>query len=145
MKILREHIATIVVGAVVAVALLAAFLLFGPWSHASGNGSFVVIHDASGEERRTPLTEDATIRVETELGRNTIVVEKGIARMAEADCPHGYCLRQQPISKPGQQIICLPHKLWVEIVDGSNPGGQMDTNAIVEQDATGATVDMVAQ
>lgn len=145
MKYIRNHIATIVAGAVVAVALLTVFLLFGPWSHANGSGSFVVIHDANGKEQRVALNEDTTISVATELGNNTIVVEKGVARMAEADCPHGYCLHQQPISSPGQQIICLPHKLWVEIVDSSSPGGQMDTDAIVEQDATGTKVDLVAQ
>lgn len=34
----------------------------------------------------------------------------------DADCPDKICLKQGFINKPGQSIICLPHKLVIEII-----------------------------
>ena len=75
--------------------------------------------------------EDAVLEVATPLGANTVVVEGGSVRMDAADCPHGDCLRQRPITRPGEQIICLPHELWIEIVpeDGES-SGMLDEDAV---------------
>ena len=35
--------------------------------------------------------------------------------MAEADCADRYCMAYKPISKSGETIICLPHRLVVEV------------------------------
>ena len=42
--------------------------------------------------------------------------------MTEADCPDGYCKRQGEISTEKETIVCLPHKLVVEI-QGAKPNG----------------------
>lgn len=142
---MRDHIATIVAGVVVIAVLMAAFIMLGPWHTTSNNELFVVVHDADGNEQRAALSKDTTLTVTTSLGHNVVVVEKGTAHMAEADCPHQNCVHQQPIDRPGQQIICLPHKVWVEVVGNGHEGGQMDTNAVIEQDPISADVDLVAQ
>ena len=36
--------------------------------------------------------------------------------MKEADCPDGYCKEQGRISGQKQTIVCLPHKLVVEVI-----------------------------
>lgn len=130
---IRGRRATIVVGAVIIALLVLAFLVFG--RHGSGGGRLVaLVHDSDGVTYELPLDEDATLEVTTELGRNVIAVEGGQVRMLEADCANGYCLGQHAIDAPGEQIICLPHELWVEIVAEGDAGGQMDEGAITIDD-----------
>ncbi len=62
-----------------------------------------------------PLAEDRVIPVETTAGTNQIVIENGRAYMAAADCPDGLCRKQGSIAREGQTIVCLPHRLVVEV------------------------------
>ena len=48
-------------------------------------------------------------------GSNTLAVERGRIRVAEADCPDQVCVRQGWISDGTVPIICLPHRLVIEI------------------------------
>ena len=61
------------------------------------------------------LSEDKSISIDEGLGYNRLVIEEGSAYMADADCPDKYCMDYKPISKGGETIICLPHKLVVEV------------------------------
>ena len=38
--------------------------------------------------------------------------------MKDAECPDKLCMRQGAISRDGQTIVCLPHKLVVEVIGG---------------------------
>lgn len=48
-------------------------------------------------------------------GKNTLVIEDGYADMTDADCPDKLCVRQRKIRSRGEAIVCLPHKVIVEI------------------------------
>ena len=48
-------------------------------------------------------------------GYNILVVESGYAYMKDADCPDKICVHQGRISKVGETIVCLPHKVVIEI------------------------------
>ena len=65
------------------------------------------------------LSEPQEIPIELD-GRiaNIIVIENGSAHMKDADCPDRLCMRQGSIDHDGQTIICLPHKLVVEVTGG---------------------------
>ncbi|SHJ98065.1 NusG domain II-containing protein [Paramaledivibacter caminithermalis] len=54
-------------------------------------------------------------KVKTKLGKNIIRIEDGMVKMVEADCPDKICVKDGPISKPGEILVCLPHKVVVEI------------------------------
>lgn len=58
---------------------------------------------------------------------NLIEVDGDRIRMLKADCKDQLCVRQGWISKSGQTIVCLPHKLVIEIKasDGSEEGGMI--------------------
>ncbi len=59
---------------------------------------------------------------------NTIHIENGVVTMIDADCPDRVCVTSfPPISRNGEQIICLPHKLVVEIQGGEKPQGDLNT------------------
>ena len=50
---------------------------------------------------------------------NKIRVEKGRICIIDADCPNKICIKSGWISKSGETIVCLPHKLQIEI-EGTN-------------------------
>ena len=76
-----------------------------------------VVHDSNGKEYVLPLNKDAVLGVSTDEGHNTIQVKNGEVSVSDADCPNHDCVNQGAISKAGQQIVCLPHKLTVDISD----------------------------
>lgn len=61
------------------------------------------------------LSENQTITVDGRYGYNRIVIENGAAYMDGADCPDKYCMAYKPVSKGNETIICLPHRLVVEV------------------------------
>lgn len=65
------------------------------------------------------LNKNQTITIQNDFGINTIQIQNKDVWMEEADCPDGYCKEQGHISKNKQTIVCLPHKLVVEISDDS--------------------------
>ena len=128
-KTLRDNRATVVVGTVLVVAFAALLWALAPRSGEEGQLK-ALVHDGDGRVFALPLDEDARLEVVTSLGRNVIVVEDGAVRMAEADCPQGSCMAQHPASRPGEQVICLPHKLWIEVVDEGGASGSLDEDAV---------------
>ncbi len=53
-------------------------------------------------------------------GSNRIVIQDGYVYMADADCPDKLCKHMGKISKTGENIVCMPHRVVVEIIgDGS--------------------------
>ena len=74
------------------------------------------------------LSKDQTIEVKDGDFYNRIRIEDGKAYMEEANCPDGYCEEQGKISGHTQTIVCLPHKLVVEVLEADN-----DTKANEEE------------
>lgn len=89
------------------------------------SGGYAVVHDGDGGVQSFALdgSDGTEFTVTSSYGTNTITIEDGSVRVSEADCANQDCVRQGAIDRMGQQIICLPHKLWVEIAetrDGSD-------------------------
>lgn len=64
------------------------------------------------------LNENQTFNIYGDNGTNTLIISNGKAYVKDADCPDKICVSQGKISKEGQSIICLPHKVVIEI-DGN--------------------------
>lgn len=58
------------------------------------------------------LSEDNTIT----LSGNVITVDDGVAYMSSATCPDGLCMKMGKIRADKETIVCLPHKVVVEVV-----------------------------
>ena len=69
------------------------------------------------------LSKDQTIEVKDGDFYNRIRIEDGKAYMEEANCPDCYCEEQGKISGHTQTIVCLPHKLVVEVLENENDQG----------------------
>lgn len=80
-------------------------------------GSFAVIKIDGKETGRYSLSVDTEVIIETgDDGRNTLVIEDNKAFMKDANCPDKICEGHSKISYKGETIVCLPHKVVIEIV-----------------------------
>lgn len=61
------------------------------------------------------VDEPYSLTLEDESGRNVLSVERGRVRVSEADCPDQVCVKQGWVSNGAAPIVCLPHKLVVEL------------------------------
>ena len=71
--------------------------------------------------------EETTIEVNGyQGGVNRIVIKDGKVSMTEADCPDELCVKTGKISRTGETIVCLPHRVVVEI-KGSQEDDAVDS------------------
>lgn len=54
-------------------------------------------------------------KINTTKGYNLVVLKDDSIAIIDANCPDKICLKPSFISKPGESIVCLPHKLMIEI------------------------------
>lgn len=60
-------------------------------------------------------TTSASYQVTNQYGYNLIWVRDGIVSIHEADCKNQLCVNYGGISKSGQSLVCLPHRVIVEL------------------------------
>lgn len=92
------------------------------------NEKFVEVYFKGELYDRVNIMEHKEIVVETELGRNIILVDAGKVEMIDADCPDKICLKTGEIHQVGRNIVCLPNKVHVEVVGRS----EEEVDAIVQ-------------
>lgn len=82
-------------------------------------GGSVTITVGGKEIGTYSLSAEQTIPIQTggETG-NTLVISGGKANMTDATCPDRLCVRQRSVSRQGETIVCLPHKVVVEVTGG---------------------------
>ncbi|MCH5272880.1 MAG: NusG domain II-containing protein [Lachnospiraceae bacterium] len=104
--------------------LLFSALLFGAFrlKQKTEDGAWVLVSIKGAEYARYSLFENRTEELPGPLGHNRLVVKDGMVWMEDAVCPDKYCIKQGKISKTGQQIICLPNGIIIEIIGGEETG-----------------------
>lgn len=117
----------IIIGVIV---LSAALLFFVPkWIHAGEKEGTVQILQDGKLLYEYSLYKEQTISVAFgEQGYNLVMIGNGSVQVTDADCPDKLCVKQRHISKNGESIICLPHKLVVQIVSKEESGPDAVTN-----------------
>lgn len=104
-----------------AVMLAAALIVSGIFQLTHREDGAVVQVTVNGDVYGAyDLTEDQ--KVEITIGQevtNILLIKDRKADMTEADCPDKLCVHQKAISKAGETIVCLPNKVVVEIVGGT--------------------------
>lgn len=129
--------------------LIAAALIFAvalaSWGAVQALGAsssqerhFALVHDAEGNTNAFDLSVDTEQAITTTLGTNTISVKEGKASIVSADCDNQDCIRQGSIDSPSQQIICLPHKLWVEVVTANSEEEALQSGSSQDENKTGS-------
>lgn len=56
-----------------------------------------------------------TIKVDTEHGYNLLELTEDGIKITESDCPDKICIHMGEIKEVNDMIVCLPHKLVIEI------------------------------
>ena len=114
------------------VFLILFFLIIG-----LGTFSFMQLYGKSGalvkvrvdnkEFGSYSLNKDQTIRIGEDDWENIFEIKNGKASMIKADCPDKICVNHAAISKKGETIVCLPHKVVIEV---TAQGGTQKENQI---------------
>lgn len=115
------------------ILLILFFLIIG-----LGAFTFMQFHGKSGAEIKVSvnnkeygtysLDRNQTITIAENDWENILVIKDGKASMTKADCPDKICVNHAAISKKGETIVCLPHKVVVEVIDTNamRDGNQID-------------------
>lgn len=61
------------------------------------------------------LEENQTVTLDISGGQNVFEIKDGTVNMILADCPDQYCVKHAPITNENETIVCLPHKVVLEI------------------------------
>ncbi|MNP24268.1 hypothetical protein D3C76_1170180 [compost metagenome] len=70
--------------------------------------------------------EEQIIEIKSERGTNVVKVHDYGVEMYDTDCPDKLCLTFGFIDQPKESIICLPHRVMVEINGVENVGDEPD-------------------
>ena len=102
----------------VVIALVAAAGIWLFYSAGAEKGLTAVVTVDGEVKAELPLDETDSIEIETEWGYNIVHTENGQVFVTEADCRDQICVDHKKIEKTGETIVCLPHKMVVEIIGG---------------------------
>lgn len=105
----------LLIGAVL-FASAAGFLFL---SIAKQDGTKAVITVEGKEVWSGNLSKDAVYTAKSKNGFNVVRIRDGKVSVTEADCPDQICRKHKSVDKTGETIVCLPHKVVVEIKDGT--------------------------
>ena len=110
-------------GLIVIIAIIAAagILAVVFWLMNRGPASSVLIKVDGRTVKTVSINQNQTIKVEGyNGGYNIVEIHNGTVDVTEADCDNQICVNSAAISKPGQTITCIPPRVVVEIVGGSD-------------------------
>ncbi len=104
----------ILVAVIVSVAVAGLFILKATEEKGA---SVAVLYDGAvlKEYSITENVEEEILTGDNGEWMNTLVIKNGKVRVKSANCPDGICVDHREISNLGETIICLPHKVVVEI------------------------------
>ena len=93
-------------------------LIFGVMMGKNYNGTYAEVTLDGKPYKKILLSEhrgEEQIDIKTEYGYNIIEINDASIRIIDADCRDKICIKSGFISKPSEILVCLPHKLMVEI------------------------------
>lgn len=103
----------VLVGVIVVIAMV-ALIMINVFVKKDGKVAVITV---DGQVYATlELSKDTELEIQgIDGGMNKLKIYDGKAYMVEADCPDKVCINQGKISKTGETIVCLPHKVVIEI------------------------------
>lgn len=86
-------------------------------------GQYIRIEHNSKLVGEYPLDVDKEIVLDGDGQYNKVVIKDGKAYMKEANCRDQICVHMREIHADGETIICLPNRVYVEVIDKSADDG----------------------
>ena len=83
----------------------------------AGDGSAVRLKVTSPSfEQYYSLDQRKVLRVPGPLGDTTVVIQDGRAWIQDSPCREKICVKMGKIKRPGEQAVCLPNRVIIEVV-----------------------------
>lgn len=112
-----------------ATLILALLLFLGYRLFFQSPGAAVEVTVNGKVSKTLPLDKDTIYKITTgsqgNLHENTLEIQNGFASITQADCPDKLCVHQKKISKKGETLVCLPHKIVVSVIS-AHTNGELD-------------------
>lgn len=112
-KTMKKYKKDIVIIAILLLAVLGTYFVFFLMSYKEAR--YVQIYKGDTLIETYSLNKNGAYDIKIDNNFNRIIIKKGTVYMDKADCPDKLCVKQGKISKSGESIICLPHKVVVKI------------------------------
>lgn len=98
--------------------MLASFtpIFFFIHSHTAGHVAQLRVNNKIIKNFKLNSNQIYTYFDKTDGDRNKIEVRDGQIAIVDANCDDQICVRKGFISKTGQTIVCLPHRLVIEVM-----------------------------
>jgi hypothetical protein len=79
---------------------------------------YAVIYVDAQKFKEIKLGDDVSLEfvIEDEDAKNVIIAKGDEIYMFSSSCHDQICVKQGKISKPGQSIVCLPNRIYIEII-----------------------------
>lgn len=100
--------------------LLVALIAFLVFKATMKDGGYVVVSIDGKEKYRYSLNKDAEHLIKNGEYENLLCIKDGKAYVTEANCRDKICVSHRAVSKTGETIVCLPHKLVISVEDEAN-------------------------
>jgi hypothetical protein len=87
------------------------------------NSLYAEVYSQGKLYKKLPLKKvsgKVSFTIDNELGKNVIEINNEQVKIIDADCHDKICVKAHAISKAGESLICLPHKVVVRIIGEGN-------------------------
>ena len=110
----------------------AALYIISQLSFGAEASTVVAMLDGKEVLRRPLAVEDTYEIAQADGSVNVIAVEDGAVFMKEANCRDGLCIRQGKMRNGAKTIVCLPHKLVVQLTGDAPADDSSDLDIIIQ-------------
>lgn len=110
----------------IAAVLVIALISFAAIKLTQKDGKEVVVTINGKETYKTSINKDQTYKIPVQDGENIMQIKDGKVTMKKADCKDQICADHKPIEKSGETIVCLPHKVVIEIKSENGKEQELD-------------------
>lgn len=112
----------ILIAAVLAISLIS----FAAIKMTQKDGKEVIVTVEGKEVYKTSIKKDQIYQIPEENGTNVMQIKDGKVTMKKADCKDQICADHKAIEKSGETIVCLPHKVVIEIQSEDGKEQELD-------------------
>ena len=107
----------------IAAVLVIALISFAAIKMTQKDGKEVVVTVNGDEVYKTSINKDQTYKIPSKNGTNVMQIKD---TMKQADCRDQICVDHKAIEKSGETIVCLPHKVVIEIKSQEGKEQELD-------------------
>ena len=99
------------------ISIIMAITIANTNNNKTYDGKYLRVEKDSKILYELPLDEDREIELDEGGKYNKIIIKDGKAFMKEANCRDQICVHMRTIKEMGETIICLPNRVFLEIID----------------------------